>query len=434
MRERRAHVALTLLAVAVTAALATALLGVTFAIRERMARELRAFGANILIVPRSAPLAVTVGSLRYVPSQEEAYLEESELARLKTIFWRHNIVAFAPFLSRTVEVAGQRALLVGTWFDKRVDVPVPSRRFSFASGASREVAAVEGGWNTGLEALVPSWQVDGRWVREGSGGALVGRALAARLAIEPGQTLEVELEGRRARFPVHGLLRTGGVEEDQIFVELAAAQALFGRPGRVEKVQVSALVTPDNALAVRARTVGPESLPPSEYETWYCTPYLDSIVFQIEEALTGARGTAIRQVAEAEQAFLGKVTGVFVLSSALGLATAGLGVAATTARAIFERRAEVGLMKALGGDRRQIARLLLVEAGVTGLGGGIVGALLGVALTRVIGLWVFATPIESHVLLLLAILGVAPGVALLGALGPLRAALAVPAATTLSAE
>jgi len=96
IQERAPHAALALLAVAAGAALAAALLGVAFEIRERMAKELRAFGANILLVPMGEPLEVVVGNVRYVAPQEEAYLDESDLPRLKTIFWRHNIVAFAP--------------------------------------------------------------------------------------------------------------------------------------------------------------------------------------------------------------------------------------------------------------------------------------------------------------------------------------------------
>lgn len=434
MQARAAQAALILLAVSVGAALAAALLGVAFEVRERLARELRAFGANILVVPKSEPLEVAVGSLRYVAPQEADYLEEADLPRLKTIFWRHNVVALAPFLSGTVQAGGERALLVGTWFRKAIEVPEGRRRFTFATGARREVASAVGRWTTGVRSLAPSWRVDGAWVEEESGGALVGRALAARLGLRPGGTLEVRAGRRAARFPIRGLLRTGGAEEDQILVELAQAQALFGLPGKVETVQVSALVAPDNPLAARARRAGPQGLSPEDYETWYCTPYLDAIVFQIEEALPGARARPVRRVAEAEAAFLGKVTLVFALVSAVGLAAATLAVGATMARAIVERRQEVGLMKALGAEPREIARLFLLEAGVAGLAGGGLGALVGAALARAIGVWVFGTPIVPHPLLLPAVLGVAVGIALLGVSVPLRGALRVAPALALKEE
>ncbi len=431
MQQRAGQTALILLTVTLGAALAGALLGVAFQVRERMATELRAFGANILVVPRSEPLEVAVGSLRYVAAQEAAYLEESDLPALKTIFWRHNIVAIAPFVSGTVEVGGREALLVGTWFRKAVRIPEGPRQFAFAAGGRRDVPAADGQWTTGVRTLAPSWRVDGAWVEDGSGGAVVGRALASRLGLRPGDEVVARAGTRSARFTVRGILQTGGIEEDQILVELARAQALFGLPGKVEKVQVSALLTPDNALAARARKAGPERLSPEDYETWYCTPYLDAVLYQIEESLPGARAKAVRQVSEAEAAFLGKVTLVFALVSAVGLAAATLGAGATMARTVFERRREVGLMKALGADPRAIALLFLLEAGIAGLGGGSLGALAGTALARAVGVAVFATPIAPHLLLVPAILVVAVGIALLGIALPLRHALRIEPAMTL---
>ncbi|HLC40945.1 MAG TPA: ABC transporter permease [Methylomirabilota bacterium] len=431
LRERRGHVALALFTVAVGAALVSALLGVAFAVSERMAKELRAFGANIVVLPRAEPLEVPLGSLRYVAPQEEAFLDEADLPRLKTIFWRHNIIAIVPFLSRAVEFRGARALFVGTWFQRELQIPEGKRQFFFASGSRREVASLDGRWTTGLRNLAASWEVKGAWPAEGSGAALVGRALASRFGVTPGETIELKVEGKSVRFPVTGILKTGGEEEDQIFAELATVQAILGLPGKVDKVRVSALVTADNALALRTRKIGAERLPPEEYERWYCTPYLDSIIFQIEEALPNAKAKAVRQVADAERAFLDKVSLTFALVGIVGLTASVLGVMAAVARALLERRTEVGLMKALGGDGRQIASLFFLEAGVTGVGGGALGYLLGAALARMIGLWVFETPIVLHPLLLPGTLGVAVVIALLGTLAPVRGALRLSAVATL---
>lgn len=115
------------------------------------------------------------------------------LGRLKTIFWRHNIVAFAPSLARTVEVRGRRAVLAGTWFDHEIEIPdAPGR------------------WRTGVRALAPSWRVDGAWVTDAValrgpqlvGAALVGRALAARLGVGVGERLGVRAGARAHRFVV----------------------------------------------------------------------------------------------------------------------------------------------------------------------------------------------------------------------------------------
>ena len=47
---------------------------------------------------------------------------------------------------------------------------------------------------------------------------------------------------------------------------------------------------------------------------------------------------------------------------------------------MLERRGEIGLMKAIGGATRRVVRLFLAEAALLGLGGGLIGAALGILL------------------------------------------------------
>ena len=70
-------------------------------------------------------------------------------------------------------------------------------------------------------------------------------------------------------------------------------------------IEVSALTTPDNDLAKKAAQ-DPNSLTISEYETWYCTAYVSSISYQIQEVLTDSVAKPNRQVAESEGTILNK--------------------------------------------------------------------------------------------------------------------------------
>lgn len=421
VRGRKNRMALAGGAVAVAAALASALLNVALDISEKVARELRAFGANILVVPTQDALEVEIGGLRYATAAEATYLAESDLPKIKTIFWGYNIVGFAPFLSAPVQVGEGRALLVGTWFDREVSLPRAPRRFAFSTGNVREVKLEETSFRTGLRAVSPWWSVQGRWVEDASNDAMVGRALAGRLGIVSGDRLSLRAGRTTRQFRAAGIIQTGGPEEDQIFVDLAAAQALLRLPGKVDRVQVSALVKPDDALAIRGKR-NPQALPPEEYERWYCSPYIDAIIYQIEEAISGAKAKAVRQVAEAEGAFLGRLTLTMVLVTAAAMAAAGLGVMATMTTTVMERREEIGLMKAIGATPRQIARLFLLEAALCGILGGAVGATGGLALARLIGIQVFQAPIVPNPVTFPFVLGLAVLVALLGAALPTRRA------------
>ena len=386
----KARTVLVVLSVATASTLVSAFLNIAFTVTEEMAKELRSFGANILLVPKSEPLEIAIGGLRFVSPEESAYLEEAELPRLRTIFWRHNIAAFAPFLSRMVEVEGEQALLVGTWFDREIPIPEGKRFFAFANGSRREVAPDKGTFHTGLKNLSRWWQVEGQWPREDEDGVLIGNELARRLKVGINDRIRVAVEGKSVFLSVRGIARTGGDEEKQIFVHLKLAQELFKLPGKIERVQVSTLVTPDNALAARVSRIGPANLPPEEYETWYCTPYLGSVIYQIEEAIPNTKGKAIRQVSEAEGAFLGKMRLTFILVVAVAVLVALLAVMATMVTAIFERRQEIGLMKALGADAKQLGLLFLLEAGLTGMGGGIVGYFGGLTLAQLLSVRTFS--------------------------------------------
>ena len=425
--KRKSRTALVILSVATGAALVSAFLNIVFTTTEEIAKELRSFGANILLVPRVEPLEIEIGGLKYSSFEESASLEESDLPKLKTIFWRHNIAGFTPYLSRIAEIEGKRVLLVGTWFEKEIPIPEGKRLFSFASNSQREAPVERGTFRTGLRSTARWWRVEGRWVAEDEEAALLGSALARKLKLRVGALIRLSYNGRSASLPVRGIVQTGGAEEEQVFVPLNFAQEFFSLPGKVERVQVSALVAPDDALAIRAGRIGPSQLPPSEYETWYCTPYLGSIIHQLEEAIPTAKGKAIRQISEAEGSFLGKMKLTMVVLVAVALLVASLGVMATAFTAAYERGKEIGLMKALGAEGKQIALLFLLEGGVSGLFGGLVGYLSGLALTRLLAAWAFpmASPnlsLSLQGVILPVTLLVAAGMALLGSFFPVMEA------------
>ncbi|MBI9114173.1 ABC transporter permease [Sanguibacter suaedae] len=72
------------------------------------------------------------------------------------------------------------------------------------------------------------------------------------------------------------------------------------------------------------------------------------------------------------------VNAIFLALGGVALLVGGLGIANVTLLSVMERRGEIGLRRALGATRRDIAGQFVVESVVIGLLGGLIGAAIGV--------------------------------------------------------
>src|SRR5450755_282745 len=95
---------LTAAALVVGMAVATATLTVALEVGDRLAREFRSLGANLLVTPQADTWPVEIGGVDFRPVYEGGCLQEADLGKLKTIFWRHNILGFTPFLDLPASV------------------------------------------------------------------------------------------------------------------------------------------------------------------------------------------------------------------------------------------------------------------------------------------------------------------------------------------
>ena len=269
-------------------------------------------------------------------------------------------------------------------------------------------------FTTGVRSTHPWWKVSGAWPDDNSRNVLLGERLAARLSAKAGDELTVS--GRQLH--VSGILSTGGGEDDQIVAPIAVAQEILGKPGAVRRVYVSALTKPEDALARR----DPKSMSGPVYDRWYCSPYPQSIAFQLQEAIPHSHAEQIRQVAQNEGAVLTRIEGLIFLITLAALFASALAVSAAMATAIFERRAEVGLMKALGAGKLAIASVFFAEATLLALLGGVVGFAAGGLLAHQIGRSIFDSQITIPPVLLPVILSIAVLVTFAGSAAAIRKA------------
>jgi putative ABC transport system permease protein len=414
---------LTAAALVVGMAVTTATLTVALEVGDRMAREFRSLGANLLVTPQSDTLPLEIGGVDYRPVDEGAYLNEADLGKLKTIFWRHNILGFTPFLDVPAYLGMGKAesetdvTLIGTWYEH--EVPVPDGTI----------------FKTGVSVTHPWWKVRGQWFHDGANECVVGAQLAARYpgGVSVGQTLYVardEISSYVQPLVVTGIVSTGDADDDAVLVPLSVAQDISNHRGQFRQLFVSALTKPEDTLASR----DPKSLTPAEYDRWFCSPYISSIAFQIKQVLPGTEVRAIRKVADSEGRILSRVSTLLWTVTIAALVAAGLAVGATAAATVLERRKEIGIMKAIGATNTIVGGIFLVEQLLLAIAGGAIGFVFGAALARVLGESVFGTPAPPRILLLPVVLGLAAMVALVGSLIPLRRAAHIDPAPILRGE
>ena len=369
--------------IALGASLATAMLNIMLDVGDKVNQELKAYGANITVVPKENSVLTDLYALDGQEETAAAHLKEDDLGKIKTIFWGFNILDFTPFVNTTVVLDDETEVkLTGTWFNHHL-----------ALNTGEELDA-------GIHSLRSWWDVkNGQWLDEqkegtANGGAMVGTVLAERLGISSGDTLHVKTSDGEKTLSVVGVFDSGGDEDEQIFTTLATAQELSGTKGLIDSIEVSALTTPDNELAKKAATKGPGSLSPADYETWYCTAYVSSICYQIQEAIPDSVASPVRQVAESEGNILDKTQLLMILITILSLFGSALGISNLVTASVMERSNEIGLLKAIGARDYRISGIVLTEIIITAVVGGVAGYFMGYGFAQVIGQTVFNSSIE----------------------------------------
>jgi putative ABC transport system permease protein len=401
-------------ALALGMAVATAALSVSLDVGDRLAQEFRSLGANLLVTPLADSLPLEIGGVDYRPANAGAYLPEADLGKLKTIFWRFNIMSFAPILDVPVDAVAVnntaaeplraigRTTFIGTWHDREVPIP---------DGTTYE---------TGIEKTNPWWHVEGKWFNDNSTDCVVGAALAKRHGVKVGDVLSVAATDKSTGMELNvvGILTTGGPEDNAIVASLGRAQQLANKPGQYRRLYVSALTKPEDAFARK----DPKTMTPAEFDTWYCTPYISAIALQISEELKGTDVRVIRRVAEGEGNILTRVRTLLWLVTFAALLASALAVGASAAASVIERRTEIGLMKALGAGSGLVGVLLAAEQLLLAFVGGGIGYALGIVLARLLGERIFGFAPAPKFFVLLIILVLAALITLLGSAFPLRRA------------
>jgi putative ABC transport system permease protein len=182
----------------------------------------------------------------------------------------------------------------------------------------------------------------------GSSGAGISQALASRLHLTPPAPLTVEIAGRTQRLPIGNIVDGGPAEF--LLLDIADAQQALGRYGTLDRIDVT--VGPSENFA-RVEKAVRAALPAAYF---------------VEEP--GVRNQENQRMLRAFRwnlrvlGYISLVVGAFLIYNTISVS-------------VVRRRAEIGILRAVGAGRGTVCALFLTEALLLGVAGAVLGVLLG---------------------------------------------------------
>jgi putative ABC transport system permease protein len=342
-----------LLALGAGAADTAALLNLQLDAKRRLTTEFRAFGANVVISPRN-----TSGDA----SHPDTLSQDTEKEILQMGFRAH----VGPFLY----------LSGGVSSDSSTRIP----------------AIVVGMLPFSFDVLEPSWKIEPRLADVRPRDCMLGAVLSSHLRLAGQRVLRVFVGNNEFSCIASRTLSSGGEEDNQVFIDLTAAQSLALLPNRISLIQMS--------------------IPGTSQQ-------IQNSITALQKRFADTEVRPNRQFTEGEAKIYNRISGLLTATVAIVLLLTGLCVMAAMTNVAMERRMDVGLMKAIGGSVRRVLRLFLAEAALLGLAGGVIGAAAGIFLSIGLGKAVFGVAARPRLIVYPVAVALTVIVAILSAF-PLR--------------
>jgi putative ABC transport system permease protein len=194
---------------------------------------------------------------------------------------------------------------------------------------------------------------------------IVTREFAERNGIGIGTKVPMRTMDGEKSFTVRGIMKSGGLTQafggNLAVMDIYAAQMVFGRGRTFDRVDLAlneGVTLADGRAAIEQR-LGPG--------------------FQVEPP--SSRGQQIDSVLRV-YSFTANINSAFALFIGMFIIYNSFSIA------VAQRRREIGILRALGASRRQIRTLFLVESGLSGLVGSVLGLGFGVLLSRGLALYI----------------------------------------------
>ncbi len=320
IKRRKAKMLFLVLGLVIGISTVVTLLSITESMTKNIEERLNQFGANIVMVPKTQNLSLNYGGIDVGGvNYKVREFDEKELENIYTIKNNKNLAIVAPKVLGPVKIKNKNVLLMGVVFEDEL-------------------------------ALKTWWQKTSGDYPIASDQVMLGARVASLLGFSVGNTIHMS----EKPFTVSTVLKpTGGAEDDAVIAELSAAQQILGKQGKLSMVEISAFC---------------QGCPISE------------MTLQIAEKFPDAKVTAMKQAVMSKMQSIDMFKSFSLGVSVIVILIGSLLVLITMMGSVNERTREIGIFRAIGFRRGHVMQIILLEAMLLGIIGGILGFGIGNAI------------------------------------------------------
>ena len=325
--RRRSRMLVALLAIAIGSTVLSGLLTIYYDIPRQMGTVFRSYGANLI----------------FLPAESEAKITPEQIARIKQQLNPETLVGFAPYIYQPAKVHEQPYMIAATDLEN-------AKRNS------------------------PYWLIRGDWPHHKKE-ALIGHEISRNIELSVGDTVIINTPKPDGDLTVNecvvsGIVTTGGVEEEFIFMSLEDIKSIIGYNDQFDVIESSIDGNQE---------------------------YLKSIADTVSKQVDGITPRLVKRVTESQDVVLSKLQALVWIVTIIVLFLTMICVTTTMMAVVAERRKEIGLKKALGASNGSVIKDFLGEAVMLGLVGGILGVILGYVFADNVSISVFARSVSFPV-------------------------------------
>lgn len=325
--RRRSRMLVALLAIAIGSTVLSGLLTIYYDIPRQMGTVFRSYGANLI----------------FLPAESESKITQEQIGAIKQVIDPEKLVGFAPYIYQSAKVNEQPYMIAAT---------------DLASAKSNS----------------PYWLVRGDWPHNKKE-VLIGHEISRNIELSVGDTFIVNTPKPNGDVTVNectvsGIVTTGGVEEEFIFMSLEDIKGIIGYDDQFDVIECSIDGNQE---------------------------YLKSIADTVSKQVNGITPRLVKRVTESQDVVLNKLQALVWIVTIIVLFLTMICVTTTMMAVVAERRKEIGLKKALGASNSSVVKDFMGEAVMLGLIGGILGVVLGYVFADNVSISVFAREVSFPV-------------------------------------